>query len=190
MKVYGLTGETGAGKSTVALYLKEKGFYVIDGDLIAREITLKGKPALKELADFFGDDIIDEDGNLIRSLLASRAFCSKENTHRLNCITHPHIYREFIEEINKAEKEGYEKALIDAAAILESECKNLCEKIIVVTAPEKLRLERILERDSITQQQALTRMRAQKDDEYYLSQADIIVRNYPPYEIKSQLSDI
>ncbi len=190
MIVYGLTGKTGAGKSTVALALKEKGFYIIDGDIIARHITDKGKPALKELSDFFGEDIINSDGTLHRKLLASRAFSSKENTAKLNEITHPHICAEFLEEIERAKKEGYEKALIDAAAILESDCKRLCDKIIVVTAPADIRLERILLRDGITKEQALTRMNAQRDDEYYFSHADIIVRNYPPYEISEQIKEI
>lgn len=190
MIIYGLTGKTGAGKSTVAAFLKEKGFYVIDGDVIARHITDKGKPALKELSDFFGCDIIDADGSLDRKLLASRAFSSKENTQKLNSITHPHIKAEFLQEIEKAKNEGYEKALIDAAAILESDCKSLCEKIIVVTAPEDLRLERILSRDGITEEQAKTRMKAQREDEYYFSQADIIVRSYPPYDIGEQLREI
>ncbi len=190
MIVYGLTGKTGAGKSTVALELEKKGFYIIDGDVIARHITDKGKPALKELSDFFGSDIILSDGTLDRRLLASRAFATEENTAKLNEITHPHIYDECLEEIRKAEEKGYEKALIDAAAILESECRSLCDKIIVVTAPADIRLERILLRDGITEEQALTRMNAQKDDEYYFSRADIIIRNYPPYIISEQIKEI
>lgn len=190
MIIYGLTGKTGAGKSTVAQMLKEKGFYIIDGDVIARHITDKGKPALKALADFFGCDIIKADGSLDRKLLASRAFASEENTAKLNEITHPLIYDECLVEIEKAEKEGFTKAVFDAAALLESECKNLCHKIIVVTAPEDIRLERILRRDGITKQQALTRMKAQKDDEYYFSHADIIVKNYPPYDIIGQIKEI
>mgnify|MGYP003308287225 CR=1 FL=1 len=190
MTVYGLTGKTGAGKSTVAAFLKEKGFYIIDGDVIARSITEKGRPALKELSDFFGSDIINPDGSLDRKKLASRAFADKESTDMLNAITHPHIYADFLTEIEKAKKEGYDRALIDAAAILESECKSLCDKIIVVTAPEDIRLERILSRDSITREQALTRMNAQKSDEYYFSHADIIVRNYPPYDFDEQIKEI
>lgn len=182
MKIFGLTGKTGAGKSTIALKLKALGGYVIDGDLIARNITQKGKPALRELAKEFGCDIIEEDGTLNRKLLASRAFKDKQSTARLNEITHPLIKEEFEEELRLAENEGYPFALIDAAALLESSCKDLCEKIIVVTAPEEIRLHRILERDSITKEQALTRMNAQFPDEYYFEKADIIIRNYPPYE--------
>lgn len=190
MTVYGLTGKTGAGKSTVAAFLKEKGFYIIDGDIIARHITDKGKPALRLLADYFGTDIINADGTLNRRLLASRAFSSKENTDMLNSITHPLIFEEFELELEKAENEGYEKAVIDAAALLESECKNLCSKIIVAYAPEEMRFERILSRDGITEKEAKTRMGAQKSDEYYFSFADIIVKSYPPHSIEEQLKSI
>ena len=182
MKIYGLTGKTGAGKSTVAEKLQTLGFYIIDGDKIARSITEKGKPALKELAKEFGCDIIEGDGSLNRKLLASRAFKDKESTAKLNAITHPIIKAEFEEALKKAESEGFLFAVIDAAALLESSCKDLCQKIIVVTAPEEIRLERILKRDSITKEQAITRMNAQFPDEYYSEKADILIRNYPPFE--------
>ncbi len=182
MKIFGLTGKTGAGKSTVAKKLSERGFYIIDGDLIARNITKKGKPALKDLAVFFGSDIIDSCGELNRRLLAERAFKNEASTRILNEITHPRITEEFILEIKKAETLGFKAAVIDAAALLESDCKNLCERIIVVHAPEGIRLERILKRDGITEKEALRRMNAQKEDEYYFSRAHIIIRNYPPYE--------
>ena len=88
----------------------------------------------------------------------------------------------------KAESLGYKTALIDAAALLDSDCKDLCHKIIVVTAPEDVRLERILERDSITKDQAMTRINAQKSDEYYFSHADIIIRTYPPYDLQEEIT--
>ncbi len=182
MKIFGLTGKTGAGKSTVAEKLSTLGFYVVDGDKISRSITEKGKPALKELANEFGCDIIKEDGNLDRKLLASRAFKDKMSTAKLNSITHPIIKAEFEAELQKAENQGFTFAVIDAAALLESSCKDLCEKIIVVTAPEDVRLARILKRDGITKDQALTRMNAQFPDEYYNEKADIIIKNYPPFE--------
>lgn len=192
MKVYGLTGKTGAGKSTVALKLAKLGFYIIDGDVIARGITEKGKPALNELANEFGCDIIESDGSLNRKLLASRAFKDKESTAKLNRITHPLIKKEFEAELMKAQNEGFAFAVIDAAALLESSCKDLCEKIIVVTAPEDIRLERILKRDNITKAQALIRINAQFPDEYYNEKADILIRNYPPFEsnIDKQLKEL
>ena len=187
MKVYGLTGKTGAGKSTVAEKLEKMGFCVIDGDKIARSITEKGKPAISMLANEFGCDIIEDDGSLNRKLLASRAFKDRESTAKLNAITHPKIKAEFEKELRKAEAEGFSFAVIDAAALLESSCKDLCEKIIVVTAPEEIRLSRVLLRDGITKEQALIRINAQFPDEYYNEKADILIRNYPPYEKEIEL---
>ena len=190
MKVIGLTGKTGAGKSTVAAFLKEKGCYIIDGDKIARDILLPGEPAVKELAAAFGEDILLPDGNIDRKKVAARAFSSRENTDRLNSITHPHITARFIEERDKAEKQGYKFAVIDAAALLESDCKSLCSFFIVVSAPEQVRLKRILKRDGITKEQAMTRINAQKSDEYYFSQADYIVKNYLPHSIDEELEKL
>ncbi|MBR2893690.1 MAG: dephospho-CoA kinase [Clostridia bacterium] len=187
MLTIGLTGKTGAGKSTAALYLKEKGCHIIDGDVIARQITEKGSPVLLQLQQAFGEDILDEKGELIRKRLAERAFSSRQGTALLNSITHPEIKRRCQKEIALAKSMDCKAAVIDAAALLEGDCKELCEKIVVVTAPEDIRLERILARDAITRQQAATRIKAQRDDEYYFSQADIIIRNYPPYDIQDEL---
>lgn len=187
MITLGLTGKTGAGKSTVANLLKEKDCYIIDGDIIARQITEKGSEVLPLLQKAFGDDILDDNGELIRAVLAKRAFSSKENTALLNSITHPVIKQRCADEMAKAESLGYKTALIDAAALLDSDCKDLCDKIIVVTAPEDIRLQRILERDRITKEQAMTRINAQKSDEYYFSHADIIIRTYPPYDLQEEL---
>ena len=186
MLTIGLTGKTGAGKSTVAAYLKEKGCYIIDGDVIARQITEKGSDVLPLLQEAFGEDILDENGELIRKRLAERAFSSKENTALLNSITHPAIKKRCEREMALAEGQGYKTAIIDAAAILESDCKDLCGKIVVVHADEETRLQRILSRDGITYEQAMTRINAQKDDEYYFSRADIIICNHPPYNIEEE----
>ena len=187
MRVIGLTGKTGAGKSTVADFLKINGCFIIDGDKIARDILLPGEPAVKELADCFGEDIILPDGNIDRKKVAARAFATPQATERLNAITHPHITARFVADIKTAENEGYNTAVIDAAALLESDCRSLCSFIVVVTAPEDIRLERILKRDGITKEQALTRIRAQKDDGYYFASADHIVRNHPPYILSEEL---
>ncbi len=190
MNILGLTGKTGSGKSTVAQYLRTKGCFVIDGDVVAREIVLPDAPALKKLCEAFGNDILLPDGSLDRKRLAQKAFSKAENTSLLNSITHPFIKAEFEALIKKAQAEGFQTVVIDAAALLESDCKSLCEKIIVVHAPESVRLERILERDKITVEQALLRMNSQKADEYYFSQADYIVRNYDDFDFKKELEEV
>ncbi len=100
--VIGLTGQTGAGKTTVADGLRHFGYQVIKADEIARLVTEKGSPVLQELAAVFGKDILKEDGTLDRALLAERAFATPEETKLLNGVTHPEILRLINKKINGA----------------------------------------------------------------------------------------
>lgn len=188
--VVGLTGQTGAGKSTVAACLREKGFPVIDGDSIAREVTETDSPVLQALAEEFGADIRNDDGSLNRALLASRAFANRENTDRLNRITHPAITGKVRDLIGEAEQAGAPAVIIDAAALLESDAVELCRIIAVVTAPEDIRLKRIMERDGLSRETALKRINAQHSEEYYHNKADIIVYNYPPFLLNEEVEKL
>ncbi len=182
--VIGLTGQTGAGKSTVAQYLGEKGYYIIDGDLLARE-AVKNKEVLSALAAAFGEDILNADGTLNRSLTAERAFASREKTDILNAVTHPVITAMTSLEIARAEGQGAKGAVVDAAALFESPIPSLCNVTAAVVAPEAVRLQRILARDRLTEEQALQRMRAQYDEEYYANRADILIENGPEDDYKA-----
>lgn len=173
--VYGLTGQTGAGKSTVAQRLKNKEMYIIDTDLLARK-AVENKEVIAALCEAFGRDIIT-DGILDRKELARRAFASEEKTEILNSITHPEITRLTVEEIHKAESEGAKAALIDAPVLFESPLPVLCNKIICVIADKEERLKRIMKRDSLSEDDAKIRMNAQRDEEYYVSRSDIVIRN-------------
>lgn len=185
--IYGLTGQTGAGKSTVAKMLSEKGYLTVDGDVAARAVVEKGSPALDKLAEAFGEDIIDTEGNLIRSALAQKAFSTEENRQKLNAITHPAVTQWSIDYIKKNLTAEHKGVVIDAAAIFDSDIQRYCTKMIVVTAPQEVRLERILGRDGITRESAMLRINAQKDEQYYISRADIVIRNYPPYDLSHEL---
>ena len=177
MTVIGVTGKTGSGKSSVCLELKKLGAYIIDTDVIARKIVEKDTPALKQLAEHFGDVILNDDGSLNRKALATLAFSSKEETEKLNGITHPYIAKEVEKEIAFAKENGFEYCIVDAAALIESDCKDFCDIIAVVCAREKIRLKRIIERDGIDEKSAKLRISAQKSDEYYFKNADIIIMN-------------
>lgn len=185
--IYGLTGQTGAGKSTVAKMLSEKGYLTVDGDVAARAVVEKGSPVLDKLAEAFGEDIIDTGGNLIRSALAQKAFSTEENRQKLNVITHPAVTQWSIDYIKKNLTAEHKGVVIDAAAIFDSDIQRYCSKMIVVTAPQEVRLERILGRDGITRESAMLRINAQKDEQYYISRADIVIRNYPPYDLSHEL---
>ena len=172
--IIGLTGQTGAGKSTVCEFFSKKGFAVIDCDKVAREVTQKGNPVLLKLAECFGDDILSDDGNLNRRLLANRAFASEEKTKLLNSITHPEIYKAIQ---NKIKNTTNDIIVLDAPTLFESGANKLCDKVVAVIAPSEIRKERIMKRDLISEEQAKLRMSAQKNDEFYIEKSDAVVEN-------------
>ena len=174
-KLVGLTGKTGAGKSTVSAYLKEKGAYIIDGDIVARKVFDEDKSLIGNLVNAFGN-ILNEDGTLNRSELAKKAFSSPENTALLNKIMHPSI-NSFIEAEAKKAFEIHTVVIVDAAAIIESGFADKCDKLVVVTAPEEIRKKRIMARDALTEENAIIRIKGQKEDDFYLSKADFIINN-------------
>lgn len=170
--IIGLTGPTGAGKSTVAGLMQQLGCAVIDCDVTAKRVLVECQPCIEELKLEFGADIIDEKGQVDRRLVARRAFASPEKTKRLNAITHPWIRKEILKEIAAFQKQGYEFIVVDAPLLFESGANKLCEKILAVVAPQPVRLERIILRDGIDHELALARIGAQHPDAYYIEQSD------------------
>lgn len=188
-RVIGLTGQTGAGKSTVSAMAESYGCHIINADKVAREATAKNSECLKRLAEFFGNDIIDSNGECVRKLLAQRAFSSKENTDMLNSITHPMIIRRISEYIGMYGDD--ETVIIDAPQLFESGCDRLCDRIIAVTAPKAVRLERIIMRDGISRQDALLRINAQHNEDYYTERADFIIDGSGSIEyVRKKVKDI
>lgn len=187
--IIGLTGPTGAGKSTVAALLELDGCESVDCDKIARTVLSDGSPILEETARVFGADIIAPDGTLRRQLLAQRAFSSKENAAKLDAITHPEIVRRALEKARAITRRGF-PAIIDAPLLFESGLDRYCDLTVSVIAPEKIRLRRIMRRDGIDESAARARMRVQESEEFYASLAQYVVRNHEPHDLKDQLSCI
>ena len=189
LPVIGLTGPTGAGKSTVAQYFVENGFYLIDGDLLAR-VAVKNSAVLSALAKEFGSDIINEDGSLNRRLTADRAFATPEKTKALNAITHPAITALTYIEITRADKSDSKGVIIDAAALLQSPIINMCDMLVCVIAPREERVRRIVERDGITVAQAETRINAQKPESYYIENTDYMISNASGEDFHAKADEI
>ncbi len=172
MYIVGLTGPTGSGKSTAAREAQGLGFYHIDADFIARRCTEKGSPLLSSIEEAFPG--VTENGQLIRSNLASQAFSSPENTEKMNEIMLPYILEKIREEIANC---GSSLVLLDAPTLFESGADNLCDSTVAVLSPEKIRLERIIARDKISREAALLRIGAGKSDNFYLERCQHILIN-------------
>ena len=190
MRIIGLTGLTGAGKSTVAQKLMAYGCYHIDADKVAREVINNNENVKNRLKERFGDDVINADGTTNRPLLATRAFADTESTNALNEITHPAVTEEIKSIIKDMEEVGYRGVIIDAVALFESGEDKLCDFTVAVVAPEDIRLERIMKRDNITEEKALLRINAQKDESFFTEKADFVLWNYPPYDINVEIKPI
>ncbi len=177
MKVVGLTGPTGAGKSVFTALLRQEGIPVVDADLLAREVTQKGHPCLAALVAAFSPAILNPDGTLNRRELASRAFATPESTRLLNQITHPHIIALADDILSQWEREGVPLAVVDAPLLFESGMAEKYDRNIAVLAPADIRLKRIIARDTISEQQARLRMSAQQSDSFYRERADEVLVN-------------
>lgn len=171
--IVGLTGPTGAGKSTLKETAKRLGFDVIDCDVTARKATDIAE-CRRALAKAFGDDILDKQGNLIRQKLAQKAFCSPDKTELLNTVIFPYINALIEEEILLLESD---KVLLDAPTLFEAGADRLCDRVCAVLANIEKRKERIISRDGLNETDALLRINAGKPDEYYKQKTQNIIYN-------------
>lgn len=175
--IIGLTGPTGAGKSSLRKTAEKCGFKVVDCDIIARKAVEKGTDGLKALVDEFGIAILNDDKTLNRKKLAEIAFSSTEKTEILNKTIFPFIIRLVEKEIDSSDK-----VLLDAPTLFESGINEMCQKTVAVLAEPKIRLARIMERDFIDEKSALIRMNAGKSDDFYKENADFFLYNNGDFE--------
>jgi L-threonylcarbamoyladenylate synthase len=175
--VVGLTGPTGSGKSLACKTFEKFGFHIVDTDLLARKVLEKGSSGIEQIKSAFGDDVVTANGDLDRKLLAKRAFKDKESLEKLNSVTHPLIYEKALLEIQEYSEKGFDKFILDAPVLFESNGQRFCSKTLSVIAPYNVRMERIIKRDSLTEEEALLRINAQQPDDFYINQSDFCITN-------------
>ncbi len=174
-RIIGLTGNSGSGKSYIASILaKEQGTFIIDCDKIAHSILLKGKHAYIETVEYFGQEILQEDGSIDRKKLGSIVFANDEKRLKLEKITHKHIILEINRQI---ESSNAKQIVIDAPLLIEAGLHKAVHEVWVVYADLEKRLERIIKRDKITKEQALKRFKAQTPIEEKIKFANVIIVN-------------
>lgn len=177
MYLVGLTGGIGSGKSTVAARLAEHGVPVVDADRIAREIVEPGEPALAELVAHFGEQILTEEGRLDRAGLAALAFVDDEQRGVLNAITHPRIEQRTRARLEQLQVDGAPLAVLDHPLLLEGDPHERVDTVVVVLAPEEMRIARLVEQRGLDEHDVRARMRAQVDDDTRRAAADHVIDN-------------
>ncbi len=176
MKVLGLTGGIGSGKSMVARMFAQIGADVIDADQLARDVVEPGQPALEEIATAFGRDILLPDGRLHRGKLAGIIFADPAARARLNAITHPRIRQRMDAEI-AARRSGSGVLVVDIPLLYENDRTATVEAVIVVWVNEKTQLRRLRERDGLTLEEARQRIAAQMPLDEKRARADMVIDN-------------
>ena len=174
----GLTGGMGSGKSLAAKFFAEQGAHIIDADQLSRELVRPGHPALKEIVDAFGEDILEPSGNLDREALAKIIFDDTENKSALEEILHPKvIVREQEIYLSISASNPSAIVIVDAALLIESGNYKNVDKVIVVQSREEQQIQRILSRGFQSYDQAIARIKNQMSFEEKSKYADYILDN-------------
>ena len=168
------------------------GAQIIDADRIAREIVDKGKPALKEIENHFGPDVLNHDGTLNREKMGKLVFGNEKARNVLNDITHPKIFSEINTLIEKFRGQGAEIVIIEAALILERDnIKKIIDELIVVSASQQVQVERIKNRDGLSEKEAIERINSQMPTEQKIKHADYVIYNDQDLDnVRKQVADI
>lgn len=181
MRIIGLTGPTGAGKSTLCEKFEQLGIPCINTDDIYHSITSYSSPCVKELQRTFGDEIIDERGALDRPKLAKIVFTgenSSENLEKLNAITHNYVWEETNKILTQYINRGKKMVVIDAPALFSSKVFiGACHLIISVLCDEEIRIQRVMQRDNISREQVMARISAQPSNEFFMKNSDYYITN-------------
>ncbi|MCY9091833.1 dephospho-CoA kinase [Bacillus mojavensis] len=189
--VIGLTGGIASGKSTVANMLIDKGITVIDADIIAKQAVEKGMPAYRQIIDEFGEDILLENGDIDRRKLGALVFTNEQKRLALNSIVHPAVREEMLKRRDESIANQETFVVLDIPLLFESKLESLVDKIIVVSVTKELQLERLIKRNQLTEEEALSRIRSQMPLEEKVSRADNVIDNSGTLEeTKQQLEEI
>lgn len=176
MKILGLTGGSGTGKSAACTAFARLGCGVIDADATYRTLCDTCEPMLKEIQNVFGD-VFSTDGKLGRKKLGAIVFADAQKLQQLNAITHPYIRQAARDAFAAYSKRGCLLCIYDAPVLFEGQMETLCDKTCAVLAARNTRIARIMARDAITEEYAALRIDAQKDDAFYRERCDYVVQN-------------
>ena len=177
IKIIGVTGPSGAGKSCLSTLFSEKGLPVIDADKVYHSLLKKDSECTKALVGEFGAEILNENGEPDTKKLGAIVFCSDEKLKRLNSLVLGFVIKEINGMISRLDADGHSAVAVDAPTLIESGFSKECDCVISILASAEKRIERICLRDNISHEKALMRVNAQKKDDFYISNSDLVITN-------------
>ena len=177
MKIIGITGPTGAGKTTALRALADLGACVIDADAVYHRLLEESAPMREALTARFGASILDDGGKIDRKRLGNLVFGDPAALADLNAITHRFVEEEIARLEAQAAREGRPAVAIDAIALIESGVADRCDAVVGVLAPRELRVRRIMAREGIPEDYARRRVEAQREDEFYRTSCGYLLEN-------------
>ncbi len=175
--IIGLTGSIASGKSTVANMLKEYNLPIVDADVVARVVVEPGKPTLAKITEAFGQDVITEEGEMDRAKVGSIIFHDESKRKVLNDIIHPAIRSEMLRQRDEHIANGAKTVIMDIPLLFESKLQHYVEKILVVSVSEKTQLKRLMERNHLSEEEALARISSQLPLSEKEKGADAVINN-------------
>ena len=177
MKVIGLTGGIGSGKSTVSQFLAELGAVILDADKAGHETFQPDTEAWREVVAAFGQEILSPDGEIDRKKLGEIVFGHPESLLRLNQIMHPRMYEMMKARIEEYRRQGVAVVVLEAALLIEASWASLVDEVWITVASEARILERLKEQRGLAEEQTLARIRSQLPSEERIKHADVVINN-------------
>ena len=191
MKVIGLAGGIGAGKSEVSRILGEMGAEVLNADRYGHEVYLPGTDGHREAVETFGEDVLQPNGEVDRRALGGKVFGNPEAMAQLNAIAWPRIRQKIEDGIEEQRQLGTGVVVLDAAVLIEAGWTDAADEVWVVTAPEGDVISRLQARNNLTEEQVRARMASQMSSEERVQHADVVVANDSDLEgLQSKIEEL
>lgn len=175
--VIGITGSIATGKSTISNMVKELGYTVVDADICARQVVEQGEEAYDKIKKHFGEDILLPNGDIDRKKLGDIVFHHDDKRLLLNSIVHPAVRHKMLEEKNAAFNRGEQVVFLDIPLLYESNLTYMVDKVLVVYVDSTTQLERLMNRNHLSKEEAEARIRSQIPIEQKKEKADAFIDN-------------
>ena len=178
MKIIGITGGIGSGKSLVLNRLKEKyNAHIVEADKVAHFLQMKGQPVYNSIVENFSSSVLNDDGDIDRQKLGKIVTDNKEKLEQLNKIVHPAVKEYILKDIEEAKKNGTGLYVIEAALLIQDGYKEICDELWCITADIKIRVKRLIENRGYSEEKAKAFIMNQPDEEFYIKNSDRVIYN-------------